>query len=93
MGLRFSCPAKKHPLIIAADVAEGALKEHWNEEIAVECPHCGERHVFKFKAGYINGVLSGMNPDGPLSTPHARVLGQSQSKRKSKSASRRRKPV
>jgi hypothetical protein len=62
--LQFHCPKTGAPIKLEAPSAKRDLVDHWADTLRGLCPHCGERHSFTFRDGYVNGVMANLGMGG-----------------------------
>jgi hypothetical protein len=63
MRTSVQCPTTT--ALIAVNIKDDAksVSQGWGRSLSLQCPHCGERHVVRYRDVYIEGVLSGFQGD------------------------------
>jgi hypothetical protein len=63
MRTSIQCPTTA--LAVSVDIPDDRkfVLTRWDSSCQVQCPHCGEPHIARYREMYVEGVLSGFQGD------------------------------
>jgi hypothetical protein len=63
MRTTVECPNTAARVTINIKDDKLAVNHAWNRSLSLQCPHCNQKHIIRYRDAYIEGVLAGFAGD------------------------------
>jgi hypothetical protein len=63
MRTTVECPNTAGRVTINIKDDKMAVNQAWNRSMSLQCPHCNQSHIIRYRDAYIEGVLAGFAGD------------------------------